>query len=287
MSPEERFWRRVDTSGECWLWMGARNHVGNGVFTLNGYITAHRASWILNVGPIPEGLKVLHICKSHACVRPDHLRLGTHLDSIRNMDAKGTRRTKRQGGLNYRPIGYTPTPIQLPPATERFWSKVDTSGDCWLWPFGKDRRGYGHTYSPQGKRVPAHRYAWELTNGPIPHGLFVCHHCDNPPCVRPDHLFLGTHADNMADAKRKGRMNVGDANGMRRHPERHRARTKPELAPRGTRNGNAKLTEENVAEIRAAFATGEARRIDLARKYGVSNALVCAIIKRTAWRHVP
>jgi len=87
----------------------------------------------------------------------------------------------------------------------RFWAKVEKTEGCWLWR-GAARRGYG-AFSPQhGTTRPAHRVAWELANSaPIPDGLCVLHRCDNPPCVRPDHLFLGTKKDNAQDAIRKGR----------------------------------------------------------------------------------
>ena len=89
---------------------------------------------------------------------------------------------------------------------ERFWTRVvgDLATGCWLWTGPRFREGYGSlSYGPL--RIRAHRFSWELHVGPIPEGLVVCHRCDNPPCVRPDHLFLGTQSDNLHDAVAKGR----------------------------------------------------------------------------------
>ena len=88
---------------------------------------------------------------------------------------------------------------------ESFWSRVDKSGDCWIWT-GATRDGYGVIRRRLAPDSGAHRVAWELTIGPIGPGLNVCHHCDVPLCVRPDHLFLGTQSDNLQDASRKGRL---------------------------------------------------------------------------------
>jgi hypothetical protein len=93
--------------------------------------------------------------------------------------------------------------------SERFWSKVKKTKTCWIWTgmrFVGKHGDYGGIHRSNPRRmVKAHRVSWELHFGPIPEGLLVCHHCDNPPCVRPDHLFIGTHRDNVLDCERKKR----------------------------------------------------------------------------------
>lgn len=89
-------------------------------------------------------------------------------------------------------------------AEDRFWARVQKSDGCWTWIGGHNRAGYGRLMVDR-EVIPAHRFAWTIANGPIPQGMIVCHRCDNPPCVRPDHLFVGTYADNHRDMRAKGR----------------------------------------------------------------------------------
>lgn len=141
---------------------------------------------------------------------------------------------------------------------ERFWSKVHAkpSAGCWLWAGAMGGRGYGQ-FSLQGRRVGAHRAAWLVATGEHPGDLCVCHHCDNPRCVRPDHLFLGTHSDNMRDRDRKGRR----------------------VDVRGERAGRAKLTAADVAAIRAD--TRPTRVVG--PEYGVHPSQISRIRRGKSW----
>lgn len=155
------------------------------------------------------------------------------------------------------------------PAEQRFWAKVHKTDTCWVWTGALGPR-YGAFAAVPPRHVPAHRYSWELHYGPIPDGLRVLHRCDFPPCVRPDHLFLGTQADNVHDMMRKGR---------------NSARVKPESLVRGEQHGMAKLTEVLVREIRERVANGE-RQYRVAQAYRVSGATVSLIVNGHIWKEV-
>jgi hypothetical protein len=146
----------------------------------------------------------------------------------------------------------------------RFWARVSKLPDlpgCWLWTGGL-RRKYG-SFGRSGRLYLAHRMAWELSYGAIPAGMSVCHKCDNPPCVNPAHLFIGTHAENMADMAAKGRSRgfPGDL---------HWSRQNLDKLPRGDAHANSKLTDAQVREVRAALGTNR----QIAREYGVSDTLI-------------
>lgn len=158
---------------------------------------------------------------------------------------------------------------------DRFWAKAQKSDDCWAWTANRNRRGYGK-FCLNKRQEPAHRVAYTLTYGDIPAGLWVLHHCDNPSCVRPDHLYLGTHQDNMQDRHNRGRAASGESNGSRMHPER---------ILRGERCSWAKLTTEQVAAIRQEYATTRVTLHQLAAKYGVGKSQIHNIVRRKVWNY--
>jgi hypothetical protein len=166
-------------------------------------------------------------------------------------------------------VTYGPHPL---PEDERFWRHVDRSDDaqCWLWTGARYANGYGvfHVGGMDGHNQTAHRVAYRLTHGPIPDGLYVCHTCDNPPCVNPAHLFSGTATDNMQDASRKGRI---------RAPVYH-----------GEGHPSAILTASQVAEIRATVHLNRAgvngsQVTVAARRYGVSCDTIRDILRGRSW----
>lgn len=139
---------------------------------------------------------------------------------------------------------------------------VEPGTDCWIWQGSKlYRENYGRIFI-NGRYQRAHRIAYEIWNGPIPDGFLVCHHCDNPPCINPEHLFVGTDLDNVLDASRKGRLRNG-------------------LGP-GEKSGWHKLNNEKVFAIRAALG----RFVDIAKQFGVSYTTIYNIKARETWTHL-
>ncbi len=157
----------------------------------------------------------------------------------------------------------------------KFWNHVEKTGTCWLWTGAKTTNKYSCVYR-NNKTQTGSRYVWINTFGAIPNGLFVLHRCDVRHCVNPDHLFLGTHQENMKDRNSKSRQAIGNRNGRK---------TKPEHTARGEKSAKAKLNSVQVLEIRELYVNGESRA-ELARKYSISWNAVNAIIERKVWRHV-
>lgn len=155
------------------------------------------------------------------------------------------------------------------------WIPEPNTG-CFLWTAAQDKDGYGVFHLPGRKMVKAHRHAYHRAHGVLPRDKVVCHRCDTPGCVNPDHLWLGTALDNNRDRHAKGRDARGETSG---HV------TKPEATPRGGNHGNAKLTEADVIEIRRRWASGE-KQAAIAVDFGIGSTNVSAIVTRAAWRHV-
>ena len=139
------------------------------------------------------------------------------------------------------------------------WSRVDKKSkfECWLWTAGKFSKGYG-AFRIKGEQQTTHRVSYEMYHGPIPEGMKVCHTCDNPPCVNPEHLFLGTQKDNIQDCVKKKRI------------------------ARGEKQGHSKLKE---AQVRAILKDERSQR-EIAKTYNVAQPTISDIKRGKRWKHV-
>lgn len=240
MDEQERFWKKVDKKSgeECWEWQGRLDRNGIGQTYIGAMrVKAHKQAFIFaSKSEVPERLYVLQTCKNRLCCNPAHLFLSE---------------TRRNTGDKTQ--------------EERFWDKVDKSGECWLWQAKQKTYGY---FDYNRKTTLAHRVSYMMAYGEIPAGLFVCHHCDTPLCVRPDHLFVGTHQDNMDDCASKDRW----------------AKEKP--TQRGEGGSKAVLTNEQVLEIRERYVKGVVGVKRLAKEYGVNHSSIYKIVTRKHWKHI-
>lgn len=225
----ERFWNKVVKPSEedCWRW---KTNSTRQAFKINGdNVPPRRVMYKIFYGCVPD-VEILVICGNQRCVNPKHLRPQPQLE-------------------------------------DRFWSKVNKNSSptgCWMWEGAIVKYG---VIDIGGNQRLAHRVSWELTYGEIPegegyHGTCVCHRCDNPLCVNPEHLFLGSIADNMKDRNNKNRQ------------------------AKGERSGPSKLKEIQVKEIRRLYKLGGETCRTLANKFGVSNSLVKQIVRGTAWSYL-
>jgi len=198
-------------------------------------------------------------CTIEGCDRPSSN--GGLCTTHHRRNAKGTPLTRpiRQK----RPSGMTPT------EAFRFFMPGDPPGPsaCWPWAGNTFDRGYG--FIPYGaiyKNYPAHRASYELFIGPIPDGLHICHHCDNPPCVNPAHLYAGTNTDNIRDKVTRGRSGIGHTR------------------PGGEKHHNAKLTNVEADEIRALYDSGGMSMRTLGARYGLSHFAIRKIVRGISYK---
>ncbi len=152
------------------------------------------------------------------------------------------------------------------PLAERFWAHVEKTEGCWNWTAHRNSDGYGMIGLERTRRVErTHRLSWVLHNGPIPDGLQVLHRCDNPACVRPDHLWLGTQIENIADMDAKGRRRFNPA--------------------RGSQLPNAKLTEADIPVIWQMIGAGVSDRL-IGERFGVTRLAILLIRHGKNWKHL-
>lgn len=145
---------------------------------------------------------------------------------------------------------------------EKFREKVHKIGECEEWVAGRDKDGYGMFRDPTAKTTKrTHRYVWEQVNGPIPKGMCILHSCDNPSCVRIDHLRIGTHRENMDERSARGR------------------------TARGAKSGQSKITEEDVIEIRRLSAAGLSA-VKIGKLFGLGHTQTHNIAVGKKWSHI-
>jgi hypothetical protein len=232
MGNQHRAWTFTDWTrrqGECLVWTGSQSdHRGQYSRTINGVRVrwyAHVYAWEQERGPVPNGRRLHRTCHTDLCILPEHHEAQTAAERMAWV---------------------------LGSAEARFWAKVDKSDVDGCWPYQTNER-YG-AFTVDGRPYGAHCYAYMVAVGPIPTGLFVCHHCDNGPCCRPEHLFLGTPADNSADMVAKGRS--------------YRAT--------GVASPNSALDADGVRELRRIRETQGVPYARLAEMFGVTTM--------TAWK---
>jgi hypothetical protein len=284
---EIRFWKKIDKNGPvpahcqelgpCWIWLTYKDEHGRGqIDTSKGLRHAHKVSWELHNGPVPDGMCVLHRCDNMGCPNPAHLRLGTQLENIQDKIAKGRLPV---GATHWTQCGARPRESRKPVPTleERFWAMVDKAGpipkhcpglgNCWVWTGSTNQDGYGlFGIGGSGNTMVAHKVHWIIiAKLYLPVGMKLLHACDERPCVRLKHLFIGTHLDNIWDMERKGRA----------------------VHPIGLSTGGAMhLHREEVLEVKQLLADGTLSHEEIAWRFGISRISVSRISRGVTWNDV-
>jgi hypothetical protein len=220
------FYERIDkkSKNDCWLWNGPMISGYGAYYTAGKTYTVHRHAFALHRGHKPKG-KLNHSCNNYLCTNPAHLfDMG---DPLQHFNYHANKQNKDQ---------------------------------CWIWGGALQSKGYGTIHTKE-RRIYAHRFAFETLIRPIQDGEIVCHTCDNPPCVNPSHLFIGTPQDNSTDMVNKDRQ------------------------CKGTQKRNAKLTEDDVRKIRALAKTG-LKHNRIANRFNISRNHAWHIIHRRYWKHI-
>lgn len=246
----ERIFRHLRIDGECWVWEGSGAPSQPALGMADGSQLYVRRHLYASVHGALDSYQFVRVnCDRPACVNPEHQT--TEL-STKQHEARTLR---------------------------RLWKYVTRGAGCWLWTGAVSHNGYGKLWTGTAT-VPAHRYSYTLHTGAIPDGLSVLHRCDTPACVNPEHLFLGTHTDNMADMVQKRRQ--------------YRTAPRPSIPGattgsvwiRGSKNGNARLTDEKVVELRALHGEGWTQR-ELAERFGMDQTTISDVARRKTWKHIP
>lgn len=245
-----RFESKIDRQPNgCWSWRGTDSN-SQLLFTVRHgqQVNPRKFARLLTGEGVPEGSRLRAACGNRKCVSPEHAYVPRSREHL----------TKR--------------------------SRVSQETGCWEWQGSVNEWGYGTMGGDGGGSVQAHRVSFAVFNGYVPRGSCVCHRCDNPRCVNPEHLFLGTNSDNVADKVEKKRQARGETRGDRyARGARHGAATHPESFV-GSGNGRAKLTEDDVRRLRAmapALSVSE-----LARNFGITRGVASKIVRRELWKHV-
>lgn len=286
----DRLWRKLDKISSphgCWLWTAKPHPAGYGrVMTGGTGIFAHRLAWELLKGPVPDGMEFRNNCPGGGnplCANPSHWLLVPEKfpEVARICKHCGKEFLASQAYIDKGWAVYCSIPCtrigagleRRKSAEARFWKRVKKTDSCWIWIGGTCSKGYGtlmlasyaDNETPTRETASTHRYSWELHRGPIPEGLQVLHDCpdgDNPACVNPDHLWLGTNDENMADKVKKDRQTRGI------------------LVP------HAVLTDDLVRDLRARYSAGETLQELWLTHQHISKTTIESAVKGQSWKHV-